>query len=119
MEELIKQAFTHVEIIGPQVADGQYDLVAPDGGIILPQIWESVIRPGWNITMHMWPMREPKPPRPFPRHGIPPPPPGSRPGPPLPPPGMGQPVHVSKKEDSPVRRPLPLIIPLTQERARS
>jgi hypothetical protein len=56
-----------------------------------------------------------KPPHPFPRHGIPPPPPGSRPGPPLPPPpGMGQLVHVSKKKDSPGRRPMPLIIPVNK-----
>lgn len=65
MEELIKQAFLHVEIIGPHVAEGHYDLVGPNGEIILPQVWETMVEPDWTITMHMWPMPEPpKPPDP-------------------------------------------------------
>ncbi|KAF2624393.1 hypothetical protein BU25DRAFT_348313, partial [Macroventuria anomochaeta] len=59
MEELIKQAFLHVDIIGPHVHQGHYDLVGPDGEIILPQVWETMIQPDWAITMHMWPMPEP------------------------------------------------------------
>ncbi|KAL9109258.1 MAG: hypothetical protein Q9227_006013 [Pyrenula ochraceoflavens] len=58
MEELIRQAFMHVEVIGPHVAEGHYDLVGPNGDIILPQVWETVIEPDWTITMHMWPMPE-------------------------------------------------------------
>ncbi|EHK97913.1 putative TPR repeat protein oca3 [Glarea lozoyensis 74030] len=68
MEELIKQAFLHVEVIGPHVADGHYDLIGPNGEIILPQVWETMIEPDWSITMHMWPMPEPKP-DPGPQHG--------------------------------------------------
>ncbi|RPB12083.1 hypothetical protein P167DRAFT_464273, partial [Morchella conica CCBAS932] len=45
MEELIKQAFLHVEVIGQHVIDGHYDLHGPDGEIILPQVWDSVIEP--------------------------------------------------------------------------
>jgi hypothetical protein len=71
MEELIKQAFLHVDVIGPHVHQGHYDLVGPDGEIILPQIWETMIQPDWTITMHMWPMPEPPPPEP----AVPPPPP--------------------------------------------
>jgi hypothetical protein len=74
MEELIKQAFLHVDIIGPHVHQGHYDLVGPDGEIILPQVWETMIQPDWAITMHMWPMPEPKeeaPPPPPPPHPIP------------------------------------------------
>ena len=111
MEELIRQAFLHVEVIGPHVAEGHYDLIGPNGEIILPQVWETMIEPDWSITMHMWPMPEPPkgPPGPPPgppghghpfdrprsghrhsRHG-PPPPPGPPPvghrgGPPPPPP---------------------------------
>ncbi|TKA72433.1 hypothetical protein B0A49_06137 [Cryomyces minteri] len=59
MEELIKQAFLHVEVIGPHVHEGHYDLVGPDNEIILPQVWEIVVQPDWAITMHMWPMPEP------------------------------------------------------------
>jgi hypothetical protein len=56
MEELIKQAFLHIEVIGPRVQDGHYDLIGPNGEIILPSVWEKVIEPDWAVTMHMWPM---------------------------------------------------------------
>lgn len=56
MEELIKQAFLHVDVIGPQVQVGYYDLVGPNGEIILPQVWDKVVEPDWQVTMHMWPM---------------------------------------------------------------
>jgi len=37
-------------------------LIAPDGEIILPTVWEKVVQPDWSITMHMWPMeRMPRP----------------------------------------------------------
>ncbi|KAJ5875528.1 uncharacterized protein N7473_012875 [Penicillium subrubescens] len=65
MEDLIKQAFLHIEVIGPHVAEGHYDLVGPNGDIILPQVWETVVEPDWTITMHMWPIPEkPKDPEP-------------------------------------------------------
>jgi len=64
MEELIKQAFLHVDVIGPHVHDGHYDLAGPDGEIILPQVWETMVQPDWAVTMHMWPMPEPPPPPP-------------------------------------------------------
>jgi hypothetical protein len=56
MEELIKQAFMQVDVLGPHVMEGHYDLIGPDGEIILPSVWEKVIQPGWDITMTMWPM---------------------------------------------------------------
>jgi hypothetical protein len=59
MEELIKQAFLHVDIIGPHVHEGHYDLVGPDGEIIPPQVWETMVQPDWTVTMHMWTMPEP------------------------------------------------------------
>jgi len=80
MEDLIKEAFMHVDLLGPHVADGHYDLMGDQGEIILPQIWEAVIKPGMSITMHMWPMPE-KPPHPCSHHRPPPPPPLSNPGP--------------------------------------
>ncbi|OJD18584.1 hypothetical protein AJ78_01425 [Emergomyces pasteurianus Ep9510] len=58
MEDLIRQAFLHVDVIGPHVAEGHYDLVGPNGDIILPQVWETVVEPDWTITMHMWPIPE-------------------------------------------------------------
>jgi len=59
MEELISQAFLHVEGLGEHVANGHYDLVGPDGEIIPPQNWEHIIEPDWSITMHMWPFEIP------------------------------------------------------------
>ena len=58
MEGLIRQAFLHVEMIGEHVLAGHYDLQGPDGEIILPQVWETMIQPDWEISMHMWPMPE-------------------------------------------------------------
>jgi hypothetical protein len=77
MEELILQAFLHVEGLGTHVQEGHYDLVGPNGEIILPKVWETTIEPDWSISMHMWPMPEPS--RPHSRHwngrnpGLPPP----------------------------------------------
>ncbi|KAF6783595.1 hypothetical protein CSOJ01_15882 [Colletotrichum sojae] len=59
MEELIKQAFLHVDVIGPHVQEGHYDLIGPSGEIFLPQIWEKLIRPGYTIEMRMWPIDKP------------------------------------------------------------
>lgn len=56
MEELIKQAFMHVEVIGPHVMEGHYDLLGPYGEIIPPQVWEATIEPDWSISMLMWPL---------------------------------------------------------------
>lgn len=78
MEELIKQAFLHVDKIGPYVQNGHYDLLGPDGEIILPQVWETIIQPDWTVTMLMWPISEPPLPdiAVSPGH-VPPPPPMS------------------------------------------
>jgi hypothetical protein len=66
MEELIRHAFIHVEGLGPHVAEGHYDLIGPNGEIILPRVWDSVIQPAWSISMSMWPMPEPPKPGQFP-----------------------------------------------------
>ncbi|MCJ1465998.1 hypothetical protein MMC07_004617 [Pseudocyphellaria aurata] len=74
MEDLIRQVFRHVKFIGTHVAEGHYDLVGPNGEIILPQDWETMIEPDWTITMHMWPMPEPPPKAEEPPPAEPPPP---------------------------------------------
>ncbi|THY03991.1 hypothetical protein D6D01_10155, partial [Aureobasidium pullulans] len=56
MEGLIKQALVHIEHIGPHVADGHYHLLGPNNEIILPQVWEAVVQPGWDIKMELWPL---------------------------------------------------------------
>ncbi|GAB1313552.1 hypothetical protein MFIFM68171_03762 [Madurella fahalii] len=69
MEELIKQAFLHVDVLGPHVMEGHYDLIGPNGEVILPSVWENVIEPDWSITMHMWPMEQ-KGPMPGQQHAV-------------------------------------------------
>ncbi|KAJ2987439.1 hypothetical protein NUW58_g4504 [Xylaria curta] len=64
MKELIEAAFLHVDVIGPEVLAGHYDLIGPDGTIILPQTWDEIIQPGWKISMAMWPMETSNPPQP-------------------------------------------------------
>jgi len=101
IEELIKSAFLHVEVIGPHVSEGHYDLMNSAGEVILPQLWEDHVQPGWEISMSMWPIPGPKqrvpPPPPPPVHVIVDRLPGPLPlprltGPPPPPPGGFHPV---------------------------
>lgn len=94
MKSLIEQAFLYVEPIGQHVHDGHYDLIGPDGEIILPQVWETMVKPDWSITMQMWPLPEPKlPPEPPPM-----PPPMVMPVPFDPPPGGKHHKHKKGKD---------------------
>lgn len=61
MEGLIRQAFSHLDDISDMVQQGQYDLTGPDGEIILPQVWDAMIKPDTEVVMHIWPMPEPDP----------------------------------------------------------
>ncbi|KAG9841228.1 hypothetical protein KCU68_g8734, partial [Aureobasidium melanogenum] len=56
METLIRQAFVNIERIGPHVANGHYHLLGPNNEIILPQVWDVVVQPGWDIKMQLWPL---------------------------------------------------------------
>jgi hypothetical protein len=62
MESLIKLAFLHIEVLGPHVIEGRYDLAGPDGKIILPQVRGVIIEPDSSITMHISPLPESPPP---------------------------------------------------------
>ncbi|KAI1075627.1 hypothetical protein F5B20DRAFT_374991 [Whalleya microplaca] len=87
METIIKEAFRNVDDLGPEVEAGHYDLLGPNGEVILPQIWQEVIEPGWAISMQMRPVNQPEPRSPPVRPSQPPPPPGFLRGG-LPPPGF-------------------------------
>ncbi|KAH8763065.1 hypothetical protein F5883DRAFT_423284, partial [Diaporthe sp. PMI_573] len=45
MEDMIKQAFLHVESIGPHVLEGRYDLADSEEQVILPSTWAETIKP--------------------------------------------------------------------------
>ncbi|KAL8790421.1 MAG: hypothetical protein Q9213_000573 [Squamulea squamosa] len=61
VSDLINEAFLHVEAVEPHVREGHYDLMSSNGEIILPTVWETVIEPGAEISMHMWPLPESMP----------------------------------------------------------
>lgn len=52
----MEQAFTQVDTIGQHVLAGHYDLLSPSGDIVLPQVWDHLVKPGWCVSMQMWPM---------------------------------------------------------------
>ena len=57
MENLIKRSFSHVESVDSRIFRGRYDILSPEGEIILPEIWDSVIRPGWVVELRFWDFR--------------------------------------------------------------
>lgn len=58
MKGAIDQIFDENDVLGPHVREGHYDLIGPDGEIILPQVWDTMIKPGYSIEMRMWPIPE-------------------------------------------------------------
>ena len=48
----------HIDIIGPHVQHHHYDLMDPEGAIILPQCWDAIVKPDLLVSMHMWPLQE-------------------------------------------------------------
>jgi len=58
LEKLIKQVFLNIDMTESYyVQQGYYDILSPDGEIVLPQVWETVAQPGWTISMQIRPMR--------------------------------------------------------------
>ena len=53
MEALITSSFIHIDALSPQVAQGNYDILGPTGDIILSQVWETVIQPGWVVELRI------------------------------------------------------------------
>lgn len=56
--ELIRQAFDSVEGLNLHVNNGHYDILDPRGRVVLPSIWDKVVEPGWEVSMHLWPMNQ-------------------------------------------------------------
>ena len=54
MENLIKRSFSHVDSLNSQIFRGSYDILSPTGEIILPEIWDSVVKPGWTVDLRFW-----------------------------------------------------------------
>jgi hypothetical protein len=52
---MIKEVFKDVNYhIGTSVLRGQYHILDQDHNIILPENWDSIVRPGLSLSMQMW-----------------------------------------------------------------
>lgn len=51
MENLIKCSFSHIESMNSKIFRGSYDILSPTGEIVLPQVWDKVIKPGWVVEL--------------------------------------------------------------------
>ena len=54
MENLIKRSFSHIESLSTKIFRGSYDILSPTGEIVLPEIWDTVIKPGWVVELRFW-----------------------------------------------------------------
>ena len=55
MEELIWQCDGNIPNVGDRMMEGQYYLLGPDGEMVMPQVWETMVKPEWHVTMQLWP----------------------------------------------------------------
>lgn len=44
-----------------RVETGDFDLIGPDGHIILPSVWEELVQPGWTVTLSLREVLKPIP----------------------------------------------------------
>lgn len=51
MQGLIRSAAKGIKPAQEIVQDGNYSLIGPMGEIILLQVWEMVVEPGWTVFM--------------------------------------------------------------------
>lgn len=54
MENLIRRSFSHIESLNSKIFRGSYDILSPTGEIVLPEIWDTVIKPGWVVELRFW-----------------------------------------------------------------
>ena len=58
MERLIKAMHPLTSDFGLQAQQGQFHLIGPEGDVILPKDWESVVQPDCQVSMVVWPVTE-------------------------------------------------------------
>ena len=56
---LIEESFAHIPELDPHVRVSKFDILDPEGRVVLPSVWDEVVRPGWEVSMHMWPIESP------------------------------------------------------------
>ncbi|KAI0968673.1 hypothetical protein F4678DRAFT_442456 [Xylaria arbuscula] len=50
MVNLIKQMFMHIDVLGPHVMHGHYDVMNSRGSIVLPSLWKFSVKPTDSFT---------------------------------------------------------------------
>ena len=65
MENMIVQAHQGFDA-ADLVQQRRYDLIGPSGEVIMPQVWDIMVEPGFDITLKPWPAPEPSEPEPPP-----------------------------------------------------
>ena len=53
MQKLINSSFQNNPSSIELIMNGKYDIVGPTGDIILPQVWEAVVKPGWIVELRL------------------------------------------------------------------
>ena len=53
MQTLIAESFSHIDTISPHIAEGNFDIVGPNGDIIMPGVWDLAVQPGWIVELRI------------------------------------------------------------------
>lgn len=60
MQILITKCCADHPAVFAQVEAGRYWLFGPDEVVIMPELWEHTVQPGWEIAMQLWPLPPPR-----------------------------------------------------------
>ncbi|KAH8679032.1 hypothetical protein BGZ60DRAFT_255846 [Tricladium varicosporioides] len=72
MHELIKQAMANNPVALENIEKCAFSILDAEGNIIIPQVWESLAKPGWTVTIklaYVYPLGTRPPPPPMPMRG--------------------------------------------------
>lgn len=53
MKELISDCYRG-EDMNTQLENDEFDMIGPDGSVILPRVWHSLVQPGFSVAIRMW-----------------------------------------------------------------
>lgn len=59
MQVLIVKCYQDHPGVYRQVEQGRYWLFGPDEVVIMPELWEDTVQPGWEVAMQLWPLPPP------------------------------------------------------------
>ena len=53
MHSLVESSFVHLRHLHADIKNGNYDIVKSNGDILLPQVWETVVKPGTVLEIRI------------------------------------------------------------------